>query len=66
MKKILLVSFLAFLSLGAMAQTETEKYMQESGTLSTLFRGRMPVHYPYQYNGTYYWKTKQFEKGSVL
>ena len=66
MKKYLLVSFLVFLSLGAFAQTETEKYMKESGTLSTLFRGRMPVHYPYLYNGTYYWKTKQFEKGSVL
>ena len=66
MKKTLLVSCLVFLSLGAFAQTETTQYMKEAGTLSTLYRGRMPVHYPYIYNGTYFWNTKTFQKGSVL
>ena len=66
MKKTLLVSCLVFLSLGAFAQTETTQYMEEAGTLSTLYRGRMPVHYPYIYNGTYFWNTKTFQKGSVL
>ena len=66
MKKTLLVSCLVFLTLGVYAQTETAQYMQEAGTLSTLYRGRMPVHYPYVYNGTYYWSTKNFQKGSVL
>ena len=66
MKKTLLVSFLVFLSLGMYAQEEAKKYMKEAGPLSTLYRGRMPVHYPYLYNGTYYWNTKQFQEGSVL
>ena len=66
MKKYLLVSFLVFLSLGVYAQNETKEYMNEAGTLSTLYRGRMPVHYPYLYNGTYYWNTKQFQEGSIL
>ena len=66
MKKYLLVSCVLFLGLCAYAQTESTQYMKEAGTLSTLYRGRIPVQYPYQYNGTYYWDGKQFLKGSVL
>ena len=39
--------------------------MQEAGPLSTLYRGKLPVQYPYQYNGTYYLEGKQFQRGSV-
>ena len=66
MKKYLLVSCLLFLAVGVYAQTESEQYRKEAGTLSTLYRGRMPVQYPYQHNGTYFWDTKEFRKGSVL
>jgi len=66
MKKYL-VSAAVFLALSQIlpAQTDKRNYMQEAGALSTLYRGRMPVQYPYQYNGTYFWEGKAFKKGTV-
>lgn len=60
---VILLSIIGCLSL--FAQTENSQYMQEAGPLSTLYRGKLPVQYPYQYNGTYYLEGKQFQRGSV-
>lgn len=65
MRKCLLVSCLLFLAVGSFAQTESTRYMQEAGPLSTLYRGKLPVHYPYLYNGTYFLESKEFQEGSV-
>ena len=66
MKKIFTALFLAFFLFEGPVFGQTEKYMQEAGALSTLYRGKMPVQYPYQYNGTYFLEGKQFQKGTVF
>ena len=48
-----------------LSQTKNKEYMKEAGPLSTLYRGKLPVHYPYLFNGTYYLESKQFQEGSV-
>lgn len=66
MKKWLVFLALSFLFCGiSSAQTDNEKYMKDAGALSTLYRGKMPVQYPYLYNGTYFLEGKNFERGSV-
>ena len=46
-------------------QAQTQQYMQEAGALSTLYRGKLPIHYPYLFNGTYFLESKEFREGSV-
>ena len=57
-KRTILVA-LALLSLAAsaFAQKDTES------DFATIFRGKLPGAYPYQYNGTYYWDRKDFQQG---
>ena len=59
-KRTILVA-LALLSLAAsaFAQKDTES------DFATIFRGKLPGAYPYQYNGTYYWDRKEFQQGEI-
>lgn len=66
MKKWLVSVVFLIITWGAFAQTDNKDYMQEAGVLSTLYRGKLPALYPYKYNGTYYWNTREFQKGSVF
>ena len=43
-----------------------QEYQQETGVLSTLYRGKLPRPYPFRYNGTYYLETRQFGTGDIL
>ena len=43
-----------------------QDYQEQTGMLSTLYRGRLPKLYPFKYNGTYYLETRQFTTGSIL
>ena len=47
------------------AQNRNSQYLNEVGSLSTLYRGTLPTQYPYQINGTYFWEQKNFRKGEV-
>ena len=66
MKKclVVLVGFVLF-CFPLSAQQNSQRYMEETGVLSTLYRGKLPVQYPYLYNGTYFWESKTFREGSV-
>lgn len=66
MKKLVLYSLLLLLCLDAWAQNYREQYRESAGSLSSLYRGKLPAQYPYQYNGTYCWNTEGFTKGSVF
>lgn len=33
---------------------------------ASLFRGSLPKTYPFKYNGTYYWESRQFKEGTVF
>ena len=33
---------------------------------SGIYRGKLPNIFPYKYNGTYFWKQKEFTKGTVM
>lgn len=38
-------------------------FCQES---ATIYRGRYPTSYPFRFNGTYYWETKQYRPGTLM
>ena len=58
-KKLFLLAALFALATVAAAQDPESAY-------SGIYRGKLPGIYPYKYNGTYYWHTKEFLKGDVL
>ena len=59
-KRILLLAAALFgLALTAAAQDPESAY-------AGIFRGKLPNIYPYKYNGTYYWHTKEFLNGDVM
>ena len=66
MKKWIALNVLIFACLNLSAQEETKDYMADAGALSTLFRGKLPQQYPYQYNGTYFWNSPDFREGSIV
>lgn len=46
---------------------EYQTFMQESGYKSVLFRGKVAQSYSSTpFNGTYYWSSPEFKKGSVM
>lgn len=65
-KKLFLVTVavLGFLA-AASAQDDYDVYMQESGGLSLLYRGRQAYIYDILFNGTYWWSTPEFKPGTV-
>ena len=65
-KKLFLVTVavLGFLA-AASAQDDYDVYMQESGGLSLLYRGRQAYIYDILFNGTYWWSTPEFRPGTV-
>ena len=59
-RRLVLAAFaLLALAGGAVAQDPESTY-------AGIFRGKLPNVYPYRYNGTYYWFTKDFRYGDVL
>ena len=65
-KKLCLVAaaILGFLA-AASAQDDYAVYIQESGGLSLLYRGRQAFMYDIVFNGTYWWSTPEFRPGAV-
>ena len=61
-KRIILLSF-ALLSLAFTAAAQNE---DEAAAYAGIFRGKLPNIYPYKYNGTYFWSSKEFQKGDVM
>jgi len=64
-----LVVFLAafvILSQGLAAQENGPGGAVQEEMKSTLYRGRLPEVYPFKYNGTYFWSSPEFRKGSVM
>ena len=62
--KLFLAVFAILIGSGAAAQglvngNATEDY-------ASLFRGVLPKPYPFKYNGTYYWNTRQYQEGKVF
>lgn len=66
MKKWLIILVFIYLADISFAQSPIRNYLDESGPVSTLYRGRLPAQYSYLYNGTYYWNNKDFQKGDIL
>jgi len=64
-KRILFVGALLLTLANAHAQQDTQSYMQDAGSLSTLYRGQLPHVYPFKYNGTYYLETRKFSRGDI-
>ena len=64
-KRLLPGVVLLFLLTGVSVYAQRTEYQKDAQNLATLFRGRLPVLYPYRYNGTYYLDTREFQPGSV-
>ena len=70
MRKLVLVVLLVLSalqppSLRAQSSTESRLYLDEAKDNSIIFRSRQAKRYNFLYNGTYYWFSPDFEKGSV-
>lgn len=55
MRKILLTILLLGFCTAAFPQSST-----------TLYRGRHPLNFPYKFNGTYFWQSKEFTEGNLM
>ena len=62
------VAALSFSGLTASAQDyeELEKFSEEAGEMSMLFRGKQGMSYSFPYNGTYFWYGRDFMPGDVF
>lgn len=65
---IVSVIMLGLVSAASYAQdrTEYETYMESSGQLSPIYRGRKSFTYNFLYNGHCFWKSEKFELGSIM
>lgn len=43
-----------------------KSYLEEAGSRSTLYRGRLPLQYFTAYNGNPYWESKTYTKGEIM
>lgn len=71
MKRIAVFAvFLALVWLGTAASAqnyaELDKYTEEAGEMSMLFRGKQGMSYSFPFNGTYYWYSRDFQRGDVF
>lgn len=44
---------------------ELERFQEEAGKLSILYRGKRAEKYNFSYNGTYFWDSPSFQSGDV-
>ena len=57
---------LVLLLIAACWPAAAQDYQEQTGMLSTLYRGKLPRPYPFRYNGTYYLETREFTRGDIL
>ncbi|MBO6045422.1 MAG: hypothetical protein J6P69_06190, partial [Bacteroidales bacterium] len=53
-------------TVSAQEYEELERFSEEAGGMSMLFRGKQGMSYSFPYNGTYYWYIKDFLPGEVF
>ena len=71
MKRIAIIAaVLAFMfqCITAIAQDypEYDRFAEEAGEMSMLYRGKQGMSYSFPYNGTYYWYGRDFQRGDVF
>jgi hypothetical protein len=71
MKRTLFYIAIAALSLSGAAASaqvyeELERFSEEAGEMSMLFRGKQGMSYSFPYNGTYFWYGRDFLPGDVF
>ncbi|MBO4923183.1 MAG: hypothetical protein J5382_03565 [Bacteroidales bacterium] len=71
MKRIAIIAaVLAFMfqCITAIAQDypEYDRFAEEAGEMSMLYRGKQGMSYSFPYNGTYYWYGRDFRRGDVF
>lgn len=66
MRRFLLIFMLAACVANAAAQdADYMRYRDSAQASSLLYRGRKPLAYKFQFNGTYYWDTPLYYSGTV-
>ncbi len=62
---VLMVSFCCTGILLAQNESDYLKYAAKTDNVNVVYRGKQSQKYPFVYNGTYYWESPKFEKGSI-
>ena len=71
MKRIaIIVAVLAILcqcmTVSAQDYPEYDRFAEEAGEMSMLYRGKQGMSYSFPYNGTFYWYGRDFQRGDVF